>query len=214
MEFFDPSTVKYAIHIVGVGAIGSTLLRQLVRTGVTRIHIWDFDRVEGHNIANQQYNHADIGKAKVDAAEQMARAINPDILILQHGKWEGEPLHGYIFLAVDSIELRHAIVLRNKFNPGVIFISDFRMSVESAQIYAADWRSMHSRDVLLNSMAFSDAEAREATPINACGMALSIMPTIESICAIGVANFIKFLKTGETLTLCLNNTFEGITTQI
>ena len=58
LEYFDPlNTVKGAIHVIGIGAMGSRVAELLARLGIKKIHIWDMDVVEDKNIANQAYLH-------------------------------------------------------------------------------------------------------------------------------------------------------------
>lgn len=69
-EVFDAAqyTDKHIV-IVGLGAIGSHLLSQLVCAGLENITAIDFDTVEGHNLANQIYTQRDVGLPKVEAAK-------------------------------------------------------------------------------------------------------------------------------------------------
>ena len=60
-EFFNPSMIQHSIHIIGCGAVGSTLAENLVRLGLTRFTLWDFDQVESKNIVNQMFFSDQIG---------------------------------------------------------------------------------------------------------------------------------------------------------
>ncbi len=71
---------------------------------------------------------------------------------------------------------------------------DFRTLLESAQHYAADWSDYKMKKDLLNSMNFSHEEASEETPVSACGVTLGVAPTVRAICALGVANFVNFIR--------------------
>ena len=56
MDFYNPIIdFKDQIHIIGCGAIGSTLAEMLTRMGFQELHLWDFDIVTEHNIANQSF---------------------------------------------------------------------------------------------------------------------------------------------------------------
>ena len=63
-EFFQPEKDSSRIHIVGCGSVGSTLAENLVRCGVTKLALWDFDTVEEHNIVNQMFRKADVGRKR------------------------------------------------------------------------------------------------------------------------------------------------------
>lgn len=199
-EFFKPEEMNERVHIIGCGAIGSTVAENLVRFGITNITLYDFDYVEPHNIANQMFRHTDIGKTKVEALAGYLSEINPDVgqgLKIVPTGWTGQRLAGYVFLCVDNIDLRREIVERCVRSTYVKGMFDFRMRLTDAQHYAADWADQKQIQAFLNSMAFSHEEAKEETPVSACNITLSVVPTVRIICASGVANFINFVKNGH-----------------
>ena len=192
LDFFDPIKVSEQIHVIGLGAIGSHVVEQLVRLGITKLYIYDFDEVEPHNIANQIYYHKQIENTKVDATIENCLKINPSIEMVPFRKgYTTQPLSGHIFLCVDSIELRKKITESVQFNTNVKAIFDFRMGLSDAQHYAATYKNIKR---LLTTMDFTDDEAKEATPVSACGTTLSVIPTIKMITALGIANFINVTK--------------------
>lgn len=197
LDFFDPTKDHARIHIIGCGSVGSTLAENLVRCGVTRITLWDFDNVEEHNIVNQMFRMADVGRPKVEALRDILVEINPDAardIVVEPKGWQGKVLSGYIFMAVDSIEIRKKIVEQHMDSPFVKAVFDFRTLLEGAQHYAADWSDYKQKQSLLNSMQFSDDEADAETPVSACGVTLGVATTVRLICAFGVNNFINFTK--------------------
>lgn len=195
-EYFQPDSIKENIHIIGCGAIGSTVAFLLAKLGLTNLILYDEDVVESKNVANQMYRDADVGKPKVEALKDILADINPELedTIQTRGFYKDEPLDGYVFMAADSIVVRRSIVESNKYNTNVIGMFDFRMRLEDAQHYAADWSSVKMKDDLLASMNFTDEEAAEQTPRSACRETLSFMPTITGICGWGVDNFVRFTK--------------------
>lgn len=200
-EFFQPEKVKENMHVIGCGAIGSTLAESLVRLGLTNITLYDFDFVEEKNIANQMFRVTDIGKPKTEALKNILMEINPDLekkLKLQ-GKYENQQLDGYIFLAVDDIEVRKAIVKGNQYNSNIVAMFDFRMRLEDAQHYAADWKSIEMQKDLYASMDFSQEEADKQTPVSACNESLSVVFTVRGIVNAGVENFVYFVKNHRDL---------------
>lgn len=210
-DFFQPETVTERIHIVGCGSVGATLAENLVRLGLTKITLYDFDRVSPHNLANQIFRQQDIGVPKVEALRDILLEINPDVdhdLKLKPAGWQGEKMAGYIFLAVDDIELRRKIVEQHLNNTFVRAVFDWRTLLTGAQHYAADWNNVLDKKALLNSMAFSHEEAAAETPVSACGVTLGVAPTVRTICALGVANFLNFVKGGELKKLVLLDVFD------
>lgn len=195
-EFFQPDSIKAPIHIVGCGAIGSTLGTLLAKLGLTNIVLWDDDIVEAKNVANQMYRAIDIGQPKTAALKKMMTEINPDCehTVKTKGWYTNEMLEGYVFMAVDSVEIRKKIIEVNKYNTRVIAVFDYRMRLEDAQHYAADWNSMAMKDALFASLDFTQEEADEQTPMSACHETLSIFYTIMGIVSEGVNNFVQFVK--------------------
>lgn len=196
-EFFQPERYNDRIHIVGCGSVGSTLAENLARCGMTKFTLWDFDRVEAHNIVNQMFTEQDVGRPKVEALRDILVNINPEIadkIELKPDGWNGKLMSGYVFLAVDSIDLRREIVEKHMNSPCVKAMFDFRTLLESAQHYAANWSDYKAKQDFLKSMQFSHDEAKSETPVSACGITLGVATTVRLICGLGVNNFINFVK--------------------
>lgn len=71
--------VSKHILLVGVGGVGGAVLECLVRFGVRKISVIDFDRVDITNLNRQIISTSDnIGRLKTDAARARALSINPD----------------------------------------------------------------------------------------------------------------------------------------
>lgn len=196
-EFFQPERYDDRIHIVGCGSVGSTLAENLARCGMTKFTLWDFDRVEAHNIVNQMFTEQDVGRPKVEALRDILININPEIadkIELKPDGWNGKLMSGYVFLAVDSIDLRREIVEKHMNSPCVKAMFDFRTLLESAQHYAANWSDYKAKQDFMRSMQFSHDEAKSETPVSACGITLGVATTVRLICGLGVNNFINFVK--------------------
>lgn len=197
LEFFNPSDVKGRVHIIGCGSVGSTIAENLARCGVTKFTLYDFDVVEAHNIVNQMFTADQVGMPKTEALRDIIVSINPDaapdIKIVPEG-WQGELLSGYVFLAVDSIEIRRDFVEKHMNNPYTRAVFDVRTLLESAQHYAADWSNWDQKQKLLKTMQFSHDEAMEETPVSACGITLGVATTVRLVSALAVNNFLNFVK--------------------
>ena len=208
IEFFNPANVDAPIHIIGCGAIGSYIATYLVRLGCNNIHLWDFDTVDPHNITNQMYRYNQIGKPKTDSLIEILEEISPNVNIIKHGAYEKQNISGYIFLAVDSIDLRREITTYLKDNRYIKAMFDCRMRLTDAQSYAADWSNKESINAFLNTMQFSGEEAKEATPVSACGTTLSVVSTVATVTALTVTNFINFINKKELQNIILVDTFD------
>ena len=127
-EFFNPETCKEKLHIIGCGAIGSTIAENLVRLGLTNIVLYDFDFVEDKNIANQLYRKIDLGKPKVEVAKERILEINPNAKVEIRQDFftpESEDFFdnsiSYIVDAVDTVTAKIELVVRaNKKNIPII----------------------------------------------------------------------------------------------
>lgn len=208
-EFFDYSKLNMPVHIIGCGAIGSTLCDQLARIGVTNFHLYDFDFVEPHNISNQNFLTTDIGKEKVKVCAEMIMNINEEATVVVHPDGLQAPYTipegGLICLCVDNIDLRREILVANQYNPAVFAFTDFRMRLTDAQHYLAVRSDSKAVAQLLKSMAFSHEDAVKDTPVSACGIALSVRYTVETIVAFGVANIVKMWQGNKTHFLIVND---------
>lgn len=197
IEYFDPVNVKGKCHIIGCGSVGSTVAALLARLGVTKFVLYDFDRVEAHNLANQMFIHKDIKTEKVDAVKRIITEINPDaeptIEICREG-YNNQKLNGYVFLCVDNIDLRREICQKHRMNRMIKAVFDFRTRLEDAQHYAANWADMKQVDNLIKTMDFSHDEAHAATPVTACGTELGVAPTVWVVCSLGVCNFMNLVR--------------------
>ena len=127
LEFFNPLEIEDDIHIIGLGAIGSNLALMLTRLGCNNIHLYDFDTVEEINLANQNYYEDQIKRDKTLATLQNMLQINSKITFELHNKgWNPETcnLSGYVFLCLDNIDTRRAVVeicKNNRFDVGYAF---------------------------------------------------------------------------------------------
>jgi sulfur carrier protein ThiS adenylyltransferase len=70
--------------IAGAGGLGSNCAAALVRVGIGRLVICDFDRVEESNLNRQFYFREQIGQPKVDALRTNLLKINPQLIIEIH----------------------------------------------------------------------------------------------------------------------------------
>ena len=195
--FFDPDRFDENIHIIGCGAVGSTVAENLARLGIKELILWDFDDVEEHNIANQMFFVNQINKPKIDAVEEICKMINPEISIKKKGIYTDEILSGYLFICPDSIKVRRTILETNLGNPNILGVFEGRMRLTDAQHFASSWSTLDKKKALLNTMNFTDDEAAADTPVSACGTALSVNFTVRCLVSLMVANFVKFILTGE-----------------
>lgn len=200
------------VHIIGVGAVGSILAEVLIRHGLSAIHVHDFDRVEQHNIHNQNYIESDIGEYKVDALARRLKQINYHVKVIKHNEvcTRDTTLQGHIFLCTDTIESRKELCKANMYNRLVATMHDFRLRLKDGQYYFADWNEERQRNMLLDSMNFTHEEAILSTPLSACGRTLGVYSTNIATVVTGVDNFINHLEGKKTSITIINNLYNDI----
>jgi len=77
--------LKATVSIVGIGALGTTVLDILSRAGIGRIKIIDRDIIELNNLHRQiLFTEEDLGKPKVAVAKEKILQINSEINIEEH----------------------------------------------------------------------------------------------------------------------------------
>lgn len=199
-EYFDPNAVDGKCHIIGCGSVGSTIAENLARLGITKFVLYDFDIVEPHNLANQMFVNADIKKPKIEATKRIITDINPEAestIELHPEGYTGQKLNGYVFLAVDNIDLRREICTKQKQNQNIKVVFDVRTGLESASVYAALWGDLKQVKNLLASMNYTHEEAAAAAPVTACGRTLGVAPTVRIASTFAVVQLINFIRKKE-----------------
>ena len=66
-----------SVAICGLGGLGSNIAIMLARTGIGKLHLLDFDRVDISNLNRQQYFVEQIGLYKTLALSQVIQKIAP-----------------------------------------------------------------------------------------------------------------------------------------
>ncbi len=102
------------IAVVGTGAVGNEVLKNLALLGVGKIDIFDFDNIEIHNLTRTVlFTESDIGRSKVDAAKEKIKLINPniDVNAFAGDAWEligFDQLKSYnsVICCADNFEIR------------------------------------------------------------------------------------------------------------
>ena len=74
--------IDASVLLVGAGGLGSPLAMYLAAAGVGKIGIVDFDSVDITNLHRQiLHGNEDVGRAKVESAEDRLLSINPDVKV-------------------------------------------------------------------------------------------------------------------------------------
>lgn len=183
------------VDVIGAGATGSAVALHLAKLGVSNLHVWDFDTVEAHNLANQVYGTAHIGMPKVEALKHIIKDF-ADIEITAHNEavTKGMRLPAkFVFLLTDSMESRKDIGETLKLNFVTEAVIETRMGTESGFIFTFNPNKPRQYEQWAETL-WEDAVAETS----ACGTAITVGATANLIAAHAVWQFIKASK-GEEL---------------
>lgn len=215
-DLFDNSTFKTPIHIIGAGATGSWVALFLAKLGISNITVWDFDKVEEHNIPNQVYRikyeglsgyETDIDKHKVEALGDLIYDSTGISLNQKNIRVDGnQPLSGIVFVLTDTMKSRKEIYEKAiKLNPAVKLLIETRMGLEGGRVYVVDPMNMKQAKEYESTFTYNDDEAE----VSACGTSQSVIATAVQIASIAVWQVIKYHNgnefDNEILVDCINN---------
>ena len=106
------------VLVFGVGGVGSAFVHMLVRAGIQRISIVDFDTIDATNINRQLVAYSNnVGKLKVDELEKQMKLINPNVQVEKYPlKLSAETINqisfdcDYIVDCIDDIPAKKALI--------------------------------------------------------------------------------------------------------
>ena len=137
--FFGPEDANSRITIIGCGATGSFVAEHLARMGCHQLRLFDFDKVENHNVQNQAYRQSDIGSYKVDALKRNLLAFNDQIDIITHQEAfiSAEHKHlvsGPLVVTTDTMSSRKDIYKTFHLNLDIPIVIETRLGFQHAMI--------------------------------------------------------------------------------
>ncbi len=106
-----------SVMVVGAGGLGCACLPYLAASGISRIGILDFDRVELSNLARQTlYSTSDVGQFKVEVAKKRLQLMYPEVnfeikkeRLTTHNAQKILSKYNLIIDGTDNLEARLAI---------------------------------------------------------------------------------------------------------
>ncbi len=196
-----------AVHVIGCGATGSRIAMGLAKLGIQNLILHDFDVVEGHNLANQLFGLADVGKPKVAAlADIIARDTGTVVSYHADAVTGDETLGSIVFLLTDTMSSRKAIwdgCL--KYKPYTDLMIETRMGVDSGRIYAvnpcdagqiAKWEATLCGD--------------DVAEVSACGTSITIGATADVVAGLAIWRLLSFFQYHNSGNIDHNPEFETV----
>lgn len=105
--------IRYkSVVVVGVGGVGSVASEMLVRCGVGKLIIFDYDKVELANMNRLFYTPDQCGMSKVAAARKSLGFINPDVEIEDYNYNSARAMRVQIIHVLPTRAYRHSIFVQ------------------------------------------------------------------------------------------------------
>ena len=175
LDIIDPGMLNIPIHIIGCGSVGSWTALTLAKIGATQLTLWDFDVVEEHNIPNQAFRPADIGRPKVEALGEIIEVMTGNAARPQKRRFDGLVDQGMVVVAVDSMDGRIALWRALRDQP-IDWLIDSRMGAEVARILTVKVSSLarqrdYGRTLYRSTDALQEPCTARSTAYCATGLA-------------------------------------------
>jgi molybdopterin/thiamine biosynthesis adenylyltransferase len=86
IDWFDQERIKRErIVVVGAGAVGNEVIKNLALLGIGELHVFDRDLIEVHNLTRSVlFRDSDIGKPKAVCAADRARELDASVIVAPH----------------------------------------------------------------------------------------------------------------------------------
>lgn len=177
------------IDVIGAGASGSRIVLSLAKLGIENIHVWDFDVVEAHNIANQAFCQTDIGRPKVEALKDLVKAHTGLEINIHNERVDGsQALGDVVFLLTDTMASRQEIWKKAlRYKVATKLMIETRMGADEGRVYTINpTKPKQVRG--WESTLYGD----DVADTSACGTSISVGPTAEFISGLAVWQLIRW----------------------
>lgn len=115
IDWFSQDTVKNSsFAVIGCGAVGNEVSKNLALLGVGNIDLFDFDTIEVHNLTRSVlFREDDVGLNKAEVAAKRLKELDPNIAVTAYAgdfwdllSFEKAKLYDCILCCVDNFEAR------------------------------------------------------------------------------------------------------------
>ncbi len=195
-EFSLTLLQQLRVDIIGCGATAVRIALDVAGLGVQQLHLWDFDRIEAHNIANQlqAFGIPDVGRYKAEVlAERIEHLTGLKPTVHLEAVNGTQRLGQVIFLLTDTMASRQEIWQRGiRRKVGKKLMIETRLSPWEYHVYTIDpMRDSHIR----GWEAVSDYGDEDPTvEVGSCRSKTTIGGTATQMAGVAVNQFIRWLK--------------------
>lgn len=115
IDWFSQEAIsRTKVAVIGAGAVGNEVIKNLALLGVGKIKIYDFDRIESHNLTRSVlFREVDVGRHKAAVAAERAMELdsNTTAIAVEGDFWQTLSLSelstfDVVFCCVDNFEAR------------------------------------------------------------------------------------------------------------
>lgn len=190
------------IGIIGAGAIGSFVTLALAKMGFKNLVVYDFDKIEDHNIDNQMYPLGSVRKRKVIALRDMVKDFSGENILAMAKPSDGANLlrtmrrlnetgTKIIIMAVDSLDVRKKIA--ESLVGSNIWLIDPRMGAKVYELYvnkAWDYQALagYLDSFIPDSEASPELCGQKSIIYTVLGIAAEVCNAVHKIVVSGVRN--------------------------
>lgn len=185
-SIYDPA--KFGtdqIFVIGAGATGSKVVAELAKLGCTNITVWDFDKVEEHNIANQLYGPKHIGVQKVEACKEVVNFLTGTDIVTRDEAFTGQEAPQVLFILTDTMSSRKEIWDAVKDEIDWELIVETRMDATQCRVQVMTPDTPFEK---YEATLYDDDQAVES----ACGAQVTVGPTASALAAMAVWAYIEW----------------------
>lgn len=198
---FDKTKFRSAVHLIGLGGMGSHMVAGLVRMGLGQehspLHLYDHDHFEEHNLSNQYTFRPLLGVSKAAAMSQVLKLIEPELCHKAYVSkvTRNTPLSGVVILCLDDNDERKPIIMENlRDNKNVSAVIETRMDAGVGMSFCFD----PNCDAHIRCWNVHWHPQEEAENMLGCGGAQSIISAINGTVMLALKQFEVLARTGTT----------------
>ena len=128
------------ITVIGAGGVGSSLILSAAMMGFKKIHVWDFDVLEEHNLSTTMYPESYLSKPKTEAARDLVKHFGCETEIIEHAKFGfTDNVTACTMMAPDNMEIRKIVYMNwTRLRDRKVLV-DGRMGALSMDIHTVDY---------------------------------------------------------------------------
>ena len=172
---------KTHVNIIGAGATGSWLVLLLAKMGIENITVYDFDKVESHNLPNQFYGPQHVGLPKVEALRHLVKSLtNIEIKAVNERVTEDTILgSGVLVVLTDTMKSRLEFLDALPMNPDIDYLIETRMGLKQSRMYCVDVTNNAEIGKYRKTFTYTDDD--ENVEVSACGTSQTAVGTAVNI---------------------------------